>query len=84
MIAPPSRYSINQDDFDPVIGIRLVITLDGVVQDKVIAYDAEAGVVTRYQVNADGNHCIDPASGAAAVEDVAGTVTVTWKPIEAP
>lgn len=78
----PTRYAIGDDDFDPELGLRLIISLDGVVQDQVVAYDIEAGVVTKNKVDAQGEVVIDREREEVVKVNVRGAVTVTLKPEE--
>lgn len=77
---PPLRYAVSQDDFDPEIGSRLRIFLDGVEQREVIEYDCDAGTLLRNKLNAEGNVQIDPTQPDQVwTEHLTGTVTVEWK-----
>ena len=49
--APPIRYSVDQPDFDPEIGRKLVIRVDAIEQRQVIEYDCEAGTVLRNKLD---------------------------------
>lgn len=78
----PVRGSVFDDDFDHELGRRLVISLDGAVQKQVVAYDIEAGSITRNKLNDAGEAYVDPVLEEVAKETVHGTVTVTLKPEE--
>ncbi|ETI63007.1 hypothetical protein C100_14970 [Sphingobium sp. C100] len=80
MTGAPSRYSIEDRDYDPALGCRLHIELNGIRQDKVIAYDAEAGWVDRHEVDAAGLPVIDRTRETISVERVTGLVAVTLLP----
>jgi len=81
-VAIPTRYSVFDEDFDWDLGHRLIISLDGVEQEQVVAYDIEAGTVTRNKLNEAGEVYVDPVLEEVAKETVHGTVTVTLKPEE--
>ncbi|WP_311270503.1 hypothetical protein [Sphingobium sp. WCS2017Hpa-17] len=77
----PVRYSIHQKDFDPAIGRCLLISLDGVEQQAVVAYDCEAGWVDRHVLDENGQAQPDPQwRGQYWMERVTGAVTVTLTP----
>ncbi|WP_159981903.1 MULTISPECIES: hypothetical protein [unclassified Novosphingobium] len=76
----PAKGSVYDEDFDPELGRRLIISLDGVVQDQVVAYDIEAGVVTKHKVDAHGEVVVDREREEIVKVDVHGAVTVTLKP----
>lgn len=77
---PPVRYSVSMPHFDPEVGRRLMIKLDGVEQDKVIGYDAENGLLIRYVCDDGGDYKLNEARDDVLRETVEGTVTVEWKP----
>ena len=79
-IAPPIRYNVGQADFNPAIGERLVIYLDGEEQESVISYDAEAGTLDCYATDPRGNYFVDPKTGEARVKTLRGTVVATLLP----
>lgn len=79
-VAIPTRYSVFDEDFDWDLGHRLVISLDGIVQDQVVAYDIEAGTVLKNKLNEAGEVYLDPVLEEVAKETVHGTVTVTLNP----
>ncbi|MDR6851047.1 hypothetical protein J2Y54_000540 [Sphingomonas sp. BE123] len=76
---PPRAYDIGQPDYDPAIGHRLAICLDGELQSDVFAFDANAGWVRRNARDGSGNLIIDRDPDRVRTETVAGTVTVEWK-----
>lgn len=76
--APPIRYSVGQNDFDPEIGRRLRIYVDGAEQKQVIEYDCEAGTVVRFALDADGSVRLNAKRDDALRETVKGAVTVEW------
>lgn len=80
MIDLPIRYSVHSADWDPAIGSRLCIKVDGVEQHRVIAYDAEAGWVDRYETDLQGHIVVDRQGERASVERVSGRVTVALRP----
>jgi hypothetical protein len=78
--APPIRYSVGQDDFDPDIGRRLRICVDGVEQVEVVEYDCAAGTVLRNALDAEGKAQANASKTEVLRETVHGTVTVEWEP----
>ncbi|WP_395391582.1 hypothetical protein WBP07_12960 [Novosphingobium sp. BL-8A] len=81
MIEIPSRYSVDQEDFDPDLGQRLVIALDGIDQyGRVHSYDIEAGTVTRCKRDDSGQAYVGPGTDDIAMETIHGVVSVTLKP----
>lgn len=74
----PRRLSVHDADYDPTIGDRLVVLIDGVDQyGRAESYDIDAGTVTRAKLNADGNlYC---EGDEVAIETVHGKVEVSWK-----
>lgn len=56
----------------------LEISLDGVVQKAVLAYDIDAGTVTRYATDAKGEYRLNKRCDRIIVEQVDGTVDVKW------
>lgn len=45
--AIPERLSVDDEGYDPHVGVGLVVTLDGVEQADVTGYDIPGGTVTR-------------------------------------
>lgn len=74
--SPPARYSIGQDDFDPEIGRRVLIRLDGIEQRQVVEYDCAQGEVVSNKVDDKGIVQID--GEGVARETLHGNVTVEW------
>lgn len=68
-------YPGYRDDW-PVIGANLVITLNGVEQQMVIAYDKVAGWVIRCEQTPDGKIVLK--GDEAALETVNGAVAVEY------
>lgn len=62
----PQRYSIDMQGYDHELAQRLAVFLDGVEQDKVVAYDVEAGMIERF-------------SPTFEHETLRGSVEVRWK-----
>jgi hypothetical protein len=77
--SPPRAYSIGQPDFNPEIGRRLRICVDGIEQREVVEYDCDAGTVLKNKLGHDGRPMLNDARDAVARETVRGTVTVEWK-----
>lgn len=77
--APPRAYSIGQADFDPEIGRRLRISVDGVEQKEVVEYDCDAGTVLKNKLGADGRPMLNDERDDVLRETVRGLVTVEWK-----
>lgn len=75
----PARYDISQADYNPEIGRRLLIKLDGIKQDMVLAYDAEQGWLIRYRTDENGQIIIDREHDRAKQETVYGVVTIDWR-----
>lgn len=72
----PVRLSVNDEDFDPDLGARLEVRLDGVVQDAVIGFDTEVGEVIRARKDADGSFMVNQAGDQIEIETIKGAVTV--------
>ena len=78
--APPRAYSIGQPDFNPDIGRRLRICVDGVEQREVVEYDCDAGTVLKNRLNSEGRAQVDPNNREQVWrETVRGNVTAEWK-----
>jgi hypothetical protein len=58
------------------VASRIDVFLDGVKQPKAVAYDIEAGTVTRLLVDAKGNLLIDWVAGEVRRETLTGKVEV--------
>lgn len=80
MTTAPTRYSASQPDFDPELGSRLVIRVNGAELKDVLAYDAEAGWVDRLERDIEGNPVLLKARGELAIERVKGAVTIDLLP----
>lgn len=76
---PPARYSVTQADFDPEIGRRLLIRLDGVEQHMVVEYDCEEGWVLRNKPDENGKAQLAPNKREVWKETVTGHVTAEWR-----
>jgi hypothetical protein len=77
---PPVRYSVSQRDFNREIGKRLIISLDGVEQQQVVAYDCEAGSIVALKLDDAGRVQADPANRKVALKETRfGKVTVDVK-----
>lgn len=75
---PPQRMSVHDKDFDWAAGSIIDVLLDGIVQQEVIAYDCDAGTVTRNALDAEGKVQLTPDGHDILKETVAGTVEVRW------
>ncbi|HEX7856103.1 MAG TPA: hypothetical protein VF503_20680 [Sphingobium sp.] len=75
----PIRYSTDDPDFDPRLGRRLIVAVDGVEQQQVASYDIEAGFIERAEVGVDGKIVVTTL-GNVSIERVQGAITVTLKP----
>ena len=72
----PRSYSVRDPAFEPEIGRRVEVRLDGDLQRKVIAYDCDAGTLTRYALDEAGKIKINREKREAVEETVAGVVEV--------
>ena len=77
--AIPTRMSVHDLHFDPEFARRLIISLDDVEQHQVIAYDVDAGLITRYATDDAGQPIA--VAGELVTEDKHGEVVVILKPI---
>lgn len=78
MNAPPRRLSVHDADYDPAIGARVHVLLDGVDQrGRCEAYDADAGTVTRCKHDETGKAYV--VGDEIAMETVTGKVEVSWR-----
>lgn len=75
---PPVRYAVGQADFDPGIGRRLRVFVDGVEQNQVVEYDCEAGTVLRNKLDENGKAQLNEACDEVLRETITGAVTVDW------
>lgn len=80
MTVAPMRYSVSQPDFDPELGCRLIIRVNGTELKDVSAYDAEAGWVERLERDIEGKPVLLKARGEFAIERVKGAVAVDLLP----
>jgi hypothetical protein len=72
----PRRASIYDKDFDHELGRRIEVYLDGKLQGMVVAYDVDAGTVTRHAPDADGRAQLDETREAVKIETATGRVEV--------
>lgn len=72
----PVRLSVHDQDIDWHLAHRLTIKVDGVEQAKVVAFDTEAGTVTRLMLNEADEIMVDQEAEEAMTETMTGTVTV--------
>jgi hypothetical protein len=70
----PRRYSANQHDFDPELGRRLRISLDGHIVSDVIEYDMDEGWVKFVPRDKEGNRQI--SDDTFVIRKAVGEVTV--------
>jgi len=73
----PIRYSVHDPDFNPRLGARLRICLDGIQQERVISYDIAKGMIVRHVVDEHGHPVINVERDAIQTEEVYGAVAVT-------
>jgi hypothetical protein len=74
---PPRRLSVSDEGFEPELGQSIEIWLDGYKQDRVLAYDCQAGTIERMKVEGFGDPIID--GDQFVTETVSGRVLVRWK-----
>ena len=75
---PPRRLSVHDVGYDPALGSRLCVLLDGVSQDgRCEAYDIDAGTVIRCKLDEQGY--IYAEDDEVARETVSGKVEVKWR-----
>lgn len=72
----PTRYSVDQWNFDPAIGRRLKICLDGVQQSRVLEYDITRKFLVRYQTDENGKLLLSDDRENVITERLTGEVTV--------
>ena len=75
--APPTRLSVDDEDYDHDIGLRIRVMLDGEEANEVVAYDIERGIVTTYAKDEEGQLLIE--NEEYVLEDRHGDVTVEWR-----
>lgn len=73
----PVRLDVNDPAFKAWQGQPIAVTVDGVPQEQVTAYDTEAGTVTRHKLDAAGNAMIDYEREEFVTEVVTGQVAVS-------
>lgn len=71
----PTRVSVDDEDFDPSL-IPLIVKLNGVEIDKVVAYDMDAGTVRHCVTDERGNLVVDPVADEIVTVTTHGVVTV--------
>jgi hypothetical protein len=76
---PPVRYAVGQPDYDPSVGMRLVVCLDGEEAKEVVAYDCEAGWILQHRRDKAGQFVIDRAHECIASVRTEGKITVGWR-----
>jgi hypothetical protein len=77
MAEAPRHYGVGMACFDPEIGSRITVTLDGKLVNQVISYDVEAGQVLRYKTDADGKSLLNEAKDDIQREVLTGVVVAT-------
>ena len=77
MTEAPRQYGTDMPCFDPEIGGRLRVTLDGVVVRNVIAYDMDAGQVLRYKTDEAGQFVLNIERDEVERELLTGEVVAT-------
>src|SRR5262245_53000649 len=77
---PPRRNSVEEAELNGgrSVAFRTEILLDGVVQVGVLAYDCDAGTLTREVRDASGQLQLNEARDEFLRETVVGEVTVRW------
>lgn len=75
----PNQMAVGDEHFDPELARSLDIYLDGVKQEGVVAYDADAGAIRRNVLNAEGRPQLNATRDEVLRETVYGKVTVAWK-----
>ncbi|APR52006.1 hypothetical protein CA223_06725 [Sphingomonas koreensis] len=76
---PPARQDVGDPRYDPRVGQRTEVLLDGEPQRHVIAYDRHAGWLTRARVDAGGGMALDDSREGVAIETVYGRVQARWR-----
>jgi len=72
----PNQWSIDDRRLGLDVALRLDIYLDGVKQDQVVAYDADAGLLRRNVLDDEGNPQLNAARDAVLRETVRGKVEI--------
>ena len=73
----PRQYGVGMACFDPEIGRRIRVKVDGRPVSMVIAYDLDAGQVLRCKTDAEGQPVLDVERDVIERELLTGTVTAT-------
>jgi hypothetical protein len=79
---PPRAYDVEQDielPFEQRVGPLFDIFLDGVKVTKVTRFDADKGIVERYQTDESGLVILNKARDAACRETLHGKVETRWR-----
>lgn len=77
MTSIPRRASIEDHDVDRDAAARWCICVDGAEQKSVVAFDMDAGTVTRHRLDKDGNAQPDETGKSVAIETIVGVVAVS-------
>lgn len=78
-MALPVRLSVYDEGYDPLPYGPLIVFLDGVEQRDVVAYDTEAGVVSRLQRDGAGKLVRGTLGQFGVIEKARGKVEVMLK-----
>lgn len=76
--APPRAFTVNDPAFKQEVHGDICVFLDGVTQQRVVAYDCDAGTVTALKFDEQGRLVVDWADGEIEVEVKHGRVAVEW------
>ncbi len=76
MLEAPRKVTTDHPDYLELCSMGLRITLDGVVQDNVVGYDVDAGVIDRFQLDDEGN-LFRHDDSSLLLEKVRGVVAVS-------
>lgn len=79
MELPPRKWSVTDDDFDPMVARRIRFTLDGEEVTEVTEYDCDAGTITRLKRNEAGELFLINDKTEIAEETLTGAVMAAWK-----
>jgi len=74
----PTKLSVDDPDYDPDLGARLVVSVNGVAQSHVTAYDIGAGHIYRFKDDKDGQ-IVAGKDGWPGLEIIKGDVAVTLR-----
>lgn len=80
----PRRYAVSDRHYSAALGARLIVSVNGIEQSRVIAYDMRANTVTRYETDIAGHVVLDRVRQAVSVETVRGDVTVRLRAPDGP